>query len=133
MTSSVLNRIAKWHMGTIGNFLEQRSNGIKDLRLGSMLEEDWNPKPGTVPHPEGRAPVPPLPRIAYHILIGTLTKDEKSLMATYFGDGLVTPHSAVGATLFKISHVKVFVRTGHNSILNNRQVYHHVRKVLLAG
>lgn len=130
MTTGALNRIARWHLGTIGNILEQRSDGIKDLRLGSMLEEDWinsKMKPASV---IDRAPVPPLPGIEYHILVGNLSANEKSLMAKYFGDGLVTHSSAIAATLFKVATVKVFVRTGHNSILANPKVIRHVQTVL---
>ena len=126
VTARVLNRI-KWHLGTIGNLLEKRSNGIKDLRHGSMLDEDWN-SPGA--HSGNRHPVPPIPGIRYHVLVGTLSKDEKSLMAKYFGDGLITQQSAVGATLLHLSNVKVLVKTGHNSILSHPEAIRCVRKAL---
>lgn len=129
VTSLVLRKIAKWYLGEIGDILEQRSNGIKDLRHGSMLEEDWNPKLSKAGKGE-RTPVPPIHGIAYHILVGTLLSDENSLLAKYFGDGLVTQHSAVGVTLMKTATVQTFPNTGHNSILNNPDVHRYVYQVL---
>lgn len=125
MTSIILRRIARFHIGKIGNLLEQRSNGIKDLRHGAMLEEDWKYGDETK-----RSPVPPLPEVEYHILVGNLTADENSMMAKYFGDGLVTRHSAVSATLMQGASVKVFPKTGHNSILNSQSVVDYVLKIL---
>lgn len=122
-TSGILSRFARWHFGLIGNILEQRSNGIKDLRLGFMIDEDWkNPVGGA------RLSVPPLPKADYHILIGHLSGNEKSLIAQYFGDGLVTHKSAVGVTLFKVSNIHVFPRTGHNSILASPKLFKYVKK-----
>jgi len=126
-TAAILNRIARWHLGTIGNIIDQRSNGIKDLRLGTMLESDPLAKV------DERSSVPPIPGIRYHILVGSFAADEKSLMARYFGDGLVTQGSAVGKTLFKVSEVKIFPKTGHNSILNDARVLRYVREVLKRG
>mgnify|MGYP000426215702 FL=1 len=125
LTSVVLRRIARFHIGKLGDVLEQRSNGIKDLRLGAMLEEDW--KSGDT---SKRSPVHPVIGVDYHILIGNLLKDENSVMAKYFGDGLVTRESAVGATLIRHASVKVFPQTGHNSILNSPSVVEYVLRVL---
>jgi len=125
ISAAFLNGIAKWHMGTIGNLLEQRSHGIKDLRLGAMREEDLKTSPST-----SHTPVPPNPGTQYHILVGTLSNNEDSLMAKYFGDGLVPTKSAMPSTLLKVSTVKVFVRSGHNSILSNPEVLQYVQRVL---
>ncbi len=125
VTSIILRRIARFHIGKIGNLLEQRSNGIKDLRLGVMLEEDWRHADTSK-----RSPVHPVSGVDYHILVGNLTKDENSLMAKYFGDGLVTRHSAVSATLMQGASVKIFPKTGHNSILNSQSVVDYVLKIL---
>ena len=126
LTSFALRKIARWHLGTIGNVLEQRSNGIKDLRLGAMLDEDWtSPSAGLLGKPD-RASVSPIPGVDYHILIGTLAKDETSLLAKYFGDGLVTKQSAAGETLLKISTIKTFANTGHNAILVNPEVHQYI-------
>lgn len=121
-TSFVLRKIASFQLGLIGNVLEQRSDGIKDLRHGAMLEEDWNSSK--------RTPVPPLARVTYHILVGSLFKDDQSFMAKYFGDGLVTHGSAISQTLMHAAEVKIFGGTGHNSLLRTKAVCQHVTESL---
>src|SRR5205823_3723139 len=86
-TSFVLRKVARFYLGLVGNVLEQRSDGIKDLRLGSMRDEDWKDPKKTLADHFRRAPVPALPGVRYYLLIGTLSKDEKSLIAKYIGDG----------------------------------------------
>jgi len=128
LTTAALKRIAVWHLGKVGDLLNQRSDGIKDLRLGAMLEQDWNHPKMQLNH--RRAPVPPLMHISYFILIGSLSADESSLMSKYFGDGLVTQRSAVGETLLKTATIQVFPKTGHNSILSHPDVLKYIRNAI---
>lgn len=123
-TSVVLRTINRFYLGHIGNIMESRSNGIKDLRHGYMLERDWREGATT------RSPLPPVPGVRYHILIGSLAKDEKSLLAKFFGDGLVSPDSAVAQTLLKVSEVKRFSNTGHNAILKHPEVIRYLQEKL---
>jgi hypothetical protein len=117
-------KLSRWKLGEVGNIIEQRSAGIKDLRQGAMLEEDWKfPR-------KKRTPVPPLAGVHYHVLVGSLMENEKSLLARYFGDGLVTQGSAVAKTLLSVSTVKVFSKTGHNSILTDSRVRLYIKKNL---
>ncbi len=117
-----LRKIARFQLGLIGNFLDGRSDGIKDLRLGSMVDEDWrDPKRSLRDHFK-RQPVEPMPRVKYFILVGSLMKNDQSLMAKYFGDGLVTHGSAIPKTLMHVSEIKIFAGTGHNSLLNSKKV-----------
>jgi len=129
-TSYILKKLAKWHLNYLADIIEQRSNGIKDLRLGFMLDEDWQGNPDITQHSDARMTVPPIPGIDYHILIGNLSANEKSLLSKYFGDGLVTPASAVGMTFLNSATVKIFPRTGHNSILASTQVHRYIRGIL---
>lgn len=130
VTSFVLRRIARWYLGHVGNLIEQRSNGIKDLRLGFMVDEDWKNEKSKRPGLYQRVQVPPLRGVHYHIILGSLSKDEKSLLARYFGDGLVTPGSAVAKTLLSVSHVKTFPGTGHNALLRRPNVHRYVKGVV---
>lgn len=133
LVSYTLRKIAKWHLGTVGNILEQRSDGIKDLRSGAMVDADWKQATANLVGHPGRTPVPPMAGVKYHILVGSLSRNEKSMMTKYFGDGLVTPTSAVAQTLLKVSQIKIFPKSGHNSLLKDRRVYRYVKNALDAA
>lgn len=129
-TSLLLRKIARFQLGLIGNILEQRSNGIKDLGLGCMLEEDWKtPKAAFKDHFK-RTPVPALARVTYYILVGNLLKNDQTFMAKYFGDGLVTHGSAISDTLMHVSEVKIFAGTGHNSLIKSKDVCDYVAEMI---
>lgn len=125
-TSLALRAINRFYLGHIGHLMESRSNGIKDLRHGYMLEDDW--KLGIQVKGQARVPVPPILGVRYHLLLGSLSKDENSMLAKYFGDGLVSPTSAVAQTLLKVSEIKTFPKTGHNSILKHPGVIQYIKK-----
>ncbi|MCB0416908.1 MAG: alpha/beta fold hydrolase [Bdellovibrionaceae bacterium] len=131
ISTIALKAIAGFYVGHIGALIEQRSNGIKDLRHGAMVDEDWKYGEPAIFSYDKHTPVPPLPGVHYHILVGNLSKEEDSLMAKYFGDGLVTPASAIAETLLRVSTVKIFPQTGHNSILRSRKVHNYVQKQIL--
>ena len=131
MSAVVLKALGRFYVGRIGALIEQRSNGIKDLRQGAMVDEDWKYGEPAVLNYDKHTPVPPVPGVHYHILVGNLSKEEDSLMAKYFGDGLVTPASAVAETLIRVSTIKVFPQTGHNSILRSKDVHAYVQQTLL--
>ncbi|MEZ4750857.1 MAG: hypothetical protein R3B54_09625 [Bdellovibrionota bacterium] len=54
-------------MGHVGALIEQRSNGIKDLRHGAMVDEDLKyGEPAIFLVFDKRTPVPPLPGALPH-------------------------------------------------------------------
>lgn len=128
VTASTLKWINRWHLGTVGNVIQLRSNGIKDLRLGLMLEKDW--RYSKTPYPMKKSPVPPVEGVHYHILLGSLHRNDKSFLARFIGDGMVSQSSGISKTLENASTVKIFPGTGHNSILKNRRVLGYMSRVL---
>lgn len=124
LTTYLLKKLSLWHIRKLGNLLEHRSAGIKDLSLAYMTDEDWK----QAKHP--RTSIPTLPGVSYHILVGSLSKDESSLMTKYFGDGLVTPDSATSKTMIKIATVKTFPKAGHNSLLKDKRVANYLFETL---
>lgn len=129
-TSFTLRKLIGWKLGLVGHLIEQRSDGIKDLRLGSMVDEDWKENKKNFLDHFKRIPVLPIQGVQYHILIASLSKNDQSLMAKYFGDGLISRGSAVGATLIKVSHVKVFTGTGHNSLLRSKDLCLYIKDIV---
>ncbi|MBN8616134.1 MAG: alpha/beta fold hydrolase [Deltaproteobacteria bacterium] len=74
--------------------LEGRSAGIKDLRHGALLDEDWMGRDPDALLDEGRADVPLLPNVAYHFVAATLTRDPAHPLGRMIGDLLVRVPSA---------------------------------------
>ncbi|PRQ04243.1 PGAP1-like protein [Enhygromyxa salina] len=112
----------------IGKAIKLRSAGIKDLRHGFVLDEDWRH------HDADRLafPVPARPRdpahVRWFIAVGTLGQPGSPLSAT-LGDGLVRRPSARGASLdprarelLPPAEVQTFASTGHMALMNDRAV-----------
>ncbi len=104
----------------VGRGLRRRSAGIKDLRFGALVEEDWSSHdPDALCWPR-RHPVPLLPTADHYVIAGTLASRIDHPAAPALGDPLVTSFSAKGqtltnwgATLFADSHVRNPPRVRH--------------------
>jgi len=73
-----------------------RGPGVKDLRHGSLLDEDWQSPAGTRGAPARPKPVPLCAGVEHYFIAGTLTRDANHPAALLFGDALVRLPSAVG-------------------------------------
>lgn len=136
-----LTSAALWSLPTpvtrlIGLGLDRRSEGIKDLRWGSVLDEDWVERdPGVTARPD-RHPVH-APRHADHLLIagslaGQPDADRPPLVNRIFGDALVTAssaHGVVGAeepALFRTVTVRLCPKVNHLALPNRPEVYDEI-------
>lgn len=73
-----------------------RSAGIKDLRYGFLVEEDWKGKdPDSFVNSE-KTIVPLLPKVKYYVITGTLMKDPDHFLSRFFGDAIVGKESSHG-------------------------------------
>ncbi len=80
----------------VGLGLDCRSAGIRDLRFGNVVDEDWlehDPDARRKPHPHR---VHRLRRADHLVIAGTLTADPEHPLARVIGDALVTSSSAAG-------------------------------------
>ena len=114
-----------------------RSAGIRDLRYGSVLDEDWrdldpsarNGDPGkAVALPEG---------VACHAIAGTLSSRETGPGSGLRSDGLVPVESALGqhgdakrSLAFAEDHLWIGAGTGHLDLLGRPEVYAVIRSWL---
>lgn len=137
LASFVLHRIPNFYTGLSGAIIDQRSSGIKDLRFGLMAEEDWRDRPNDDRLYVERTPIPPLPGVDYHVLVGTLSVSDESPVARYFGDGIVSGRSAMGEALVSANDpirahgtYRVFPGTGHFDILINPDVGDYIIEVV---
>ena len=99
-TARLLERINLFPTRFLSKALNQRSNGIKDLRYSILVDADWQDAHANDFVPP-RTPVPPLPGVQYHILLGAwLRTSRPAALREYFGDGLVGQGSARGHATF---------------------------------
>jgi len=122
----------------LGDALATRSVGIKDLRYGDVLADDWallDDLDAHRPEPDACAP---LLASAEHFYIGaTLSRRHDTVAARIIGDALVPWHSASGSG--KVRSLGLAVDRGrhlgglhHFDLLNHPRVY-AVLRTWLAG
>lgn len=133
LTSTILETIPTSQTRIISRVIDERSDGIKDLRIGVLVDEDWQrPDAHSMPIAE-RTTVPLLPDARYHVVIGTLVGDHTSIVAAYLGDGLVAKGSALGTKRDELTDAvvyKVFPRTGHMALMTSPDVQQYLVEVL---
>ena len=132
----LLQRIDLFPTRFLSNALNQRSNGIKDLRRSILVDEDWQDA-----HADDLAPprtaVPLLPGVAYHLLMGSWLKiNRPAALRQYFGDGLVSRSSAQGADIFGDEaalppgtsvRTAEFHQQHHSGLLTHPEVYQYLK------
>ncbi|MCC2547155.1 hypothetical protein LJY25_11915 [Hymenobacter sp. BT175] len=136
-TSVMLRKINVAPTRFLSRAMDQRSNGIKDLRHALLVEEDWRDEHADDILTAPRTTVPPLPGVHYHVLVGSLLKAVGSALDHYFGDGLVGGGSALGRTFgdpalgpdFTVS-TRTFARQSHAGLLSHPEVYQYLRENL---
>ncbi|MFH2010134.1 MAG: alpha/beta fold hydrolase [bacterium] len=133
LTAFILNRIGTIGTQITGRIIDERSNGIRDLRFGLMVEQDWRDHPYDERLFLKKTPVPPLPGVDYHLIAGTLSADEESLLSATLGDGLVSRRSATGRALFgaddplhQAAPQKTFPAIGHFGVMTSQPIGEYV-------
>jgi pimeloyl-ACP methyl ester carboxylesterase len=112
------------------DFLEMRSAGIKDLRFGYLLDENWLEHDPDERLRNRAAPLAPVSGIAYHFVSGALTAGERHPVASAFGDLLVRRRSATGPMTpdgepaGDSHHIQ---GASHFHLLNHPRAYEHLR------
>ncbi len=138
LAAFVLHRIPNFYTALGGAIIDQRSNGIKDLRFGLMVDQDWRDRPYDDRLFMERTVVAPLPGVDIHVLVGTLPDDDESLVARFFGDGLTSKRSAMGAAqgqtpLRSNTTYRVFPGRGHYDMLVHPDVGKYITKMVSAS
>ena len=114
----------------VGLGLDRRSAGIKDLRWGFVVDEDWqerDPDSGTRPQLH---PVHSPSRARCLIVVGSLTADADHPVSRVLGDALVRASSATGAIagdnaaeLLRGATVRLLPGVSHIALANRPEVY----------
>lgn len=109
----------------VSRFLNKRSAGIKDLRYGACVEEDWRDHDLDEFLRDRCTDVPFLAAAAYHFVATTAAPAAVGLLV---GDHLVRPHSASGTGRyrripFEPQHGLTLAGMHHFDLLNHPHVY----------
>jgi pimeloyl-ACP methyl ester carboxylesterase len=116
----------------LASIVNRRSVGIKDLRFGSCVEEDWCDCDPDEFLNDRCNEVPFLETATYYFVGATLTRDARHPLAHLVGDLLVQFSSASGEGRrrripFEISNGRHFGGLTHFDLLNHPDVYEQIR------
>ena len=112
----------------LGSFLKKRSAGIRDLRHGSLVDEDWRGRDPEALRAVACQEVPLLPEATHCFVSATITRDPDHPLGRLLGDILVLKPSAGGRSKtrripFRDEHGHHVGGTHHLALLNHPEVY----------
>ncbi len=103
-----------------------RSVGVKDLRHGSIRDEDWQQQNLDALDAPRPFQVPLRPGLRHYLVAGTLTGDERQLLGQLLGDALVRIASATAPGLsadLPGDHIAVLPGVTHMNLARHPSVY----------
>jgi hypothetical protein len=112
----------------VAGFLRRRSAGIRDLRRGSLVDEDWRDRDPDALRAAVCREVPLLEHATHCFVAATITRSPKHPVARLIGDLLVLEPSASGRSRsrrvpFKSEHGMHLGGASHFALLNHPAVY----------
>jgi pimeloyl-ACP methyl ester carboxylesterase len=114
-------------------FGKHRSAGIKDLRHGDLLDEDWQNTDTKESSPRRRRAVALMPGVEYYFAAATLGADMQDRRGRVLGDLLVRMDSAVGSHKddlrklhIKPANCRVFHEKNHFDLLDDERVQQQI-------
>lgn len=110
-----------------GLVLDGRSHGVKDLRHGALVDEEW-----LSPHPIADRDELPLPHAQHVFVSATVTEDADHPIGQLIGDLLVRVPSASGPVEHRAPFVidtQTYGRVLHHQLQNHPAVYEQVRDI----
>jgi pimeloyl-ACP methyl ester carboxylesterase len=115
--------------------LDTRSAGVKDLRYGYTVDEEWAGKDPDEVFADARRNVPLVDGVGYYFLAATISRDPEHPLGQLLGDLLVRLPSASGeapeaARRIHFSSGAVFTGMDHVHIANHPDVYEVLRDLL---
>jgi pimeloyl-ACP methyl ester carboxylesterase len=116
----------------LGAFLRRRSAGIRDLRQGSLVDEDWRDQDPDALRAKACAEVPLLEGATHCFVAATITRSPRHPVGRLLGDTLVLQPSASGRSrtrriAFEEEYGLHVGRTHHIALLNHPEVYEKLR------
>ncbi|MBI5105889.1 MAG: alpha/beta fold hydrolase [Solirubrobacterales bacterium] len=115
-----------------GGFLRRRSSGIRDLRQGSLVDDDWRDRDPDALRAEACQEVPLLEGATHCFVSATVTRSPRHPVGRVVGDLLVLEGSATGRSRrrtipFEAEHGHHLGGVNHFTLLNHPEVYDKLR------
>ena len=112
--------------------LDSRSSGVKDLRYGYTVDEEWAGRNPDEVFADARENVPLVEGVGYYFLAATISHDPEHPLGELLGDLMVRLPSAIGeapepARRIHFSGGTVFPGMNHIHIANHPDVYEALR------
>ncbi|MBF0120150.1 MAG: alpha/beta hydrolase [Desulfobacterales bacterium] len=131
ITSSILSGIKNPITKIISDIINIRSDGIKDMRFGNLIDEDWMGYDSNAFMENNRNYVTLLKNAKHYMFIGTVSNDPEHIANKVFGDFTVRMNSASqGYHKSLKDHVKIFPGIKHLALSHNPEVYNEIKKIL---
>jgi pimeloyl-ACP methyl ester carboxylesterase len=120
------------------NFLRRRSGGIRDLRQGSLVDEDWRDRDPDALRGAACAEVPLLEGATHCFVSATITRSDRHPLGRLLGDTLVLAPSASGRSRtrripFEDEYGMHLGGATHFALVNHPAVYERLRDWLAAA
>ncbi len=135
-----LGNLTGWLLGAlevtrpIAEIINGRSQGIKDLRFGYLVEEDWQGRDADALLENNRHDIPFLDSAAHYFIAATMTESPGHPLGFLLGDTLVRFPSAAGRATppaghfpFKAENGRHLGRMTHLRLLNHPAVLGQIR------
>lgn len=108
-----------------------RSAGIKDLRFGYLVDEDWQGYDPDALLDNRRTPIPFAEGVKYYFIASTITRDPAHPLGQIVGDLLVCHKSAAGPRqpdhCVAMPFSRVFSGMNHFHLANHPEVYEQIK------
>lgn len=133
LTTTVLYQIPNLTTKWLARFIDLRSNGIKDMRHGYIIDDDWQHDQAEKLFYRHQNKTPLLKSADHYLICSTLSKKAGSTMGRFFGDGLVHPASGTGQGLFSENipflkqHCKILPGLSHQNLSKSPRVYRQIK------
>ena len=137
LLTHVLRRVDAAGAQVPAELLDNRSAGVKDLRYGYILDEEWLGKDPDEVFADARRNVPLVDGVGYYFLAATITRDPAHPVGHLLGDLMVRLPSASGespehARRIHFDAGSVHPGMNHVHIANHPEVYQALRDLLAA-
>lgn len=133
IASNVLENIPVSYTKKIGTILNLRSKGIKDLRFGNVIDEDWQGTNEDALLQNTRIDIPLYSGAEYFVISGTISKNPENIFSNWFGDSLVRKGSALGKSsdgkdilLIQPDNHREFPAISHIGLCHSLEVYQQI-------
>jgi pimeloyl-ACP methyl ester carboxylesterase len=135
LLAGVLGAVPTAGTAVPAKLLNARSAGVKDLRFGYIVDEDWTDKDPDQVLRDARHDVPMLDHVMYAFIAGSVARDEHDSLGNLVGDLLVRVPSGQGRSQEDARHIpfhagEVLYGLHHLSLINHPAVYRVLKRLL---